>query len=101
MRKFYVWFYAFLLSSLISYIPVSAQAANCTNYNTLVNSLKDRFPLDLFYPTAAFPLVNSSGTCPIINVFGEDKEVCSIMQLVEIAKNAVLIKFIIQGVFSL
>lgn len=96
------WIMITVIAVAITFFPYKAvaQAASqsCENYNVISNALANKFPMDLFVGSSSLPAVNVSSSCPTINIFGTDWEICSVSMLVSLAKNVAVIKFAISSI---
>lgn len=75
-----------------------------TQEKTIPDDWKEKFPFDLIYPTNADeqnidPKIDEE--CPKITMFGEERQICTVMMLTQTAKNIFLLKIAIQSLLSL
>lgn len=91
--------FIFLIFNIILNSSVAQAVVDCNNISNIPESWKNHFPFDLVYPVG-LP-VSPASSCPIINFWGQDREVCSIKQLTAILKNIFLLKVAIQGLINL
>jgi hypothetical protein len=109
LNKFYIRKYQYLFIGiyacfhfLLSPVPVLASVPDCNNIFPSGDSPSDwrqRFPFDLVYPVGS--AYTNSNTCPKVNFWGKDREICSVGTVTKIVKNAVLFKVVINSLFTL
>ena len=81
--------------------PVAADE-DCISPSNIPDSWKNHFPFDMVYPQSTLPTTALSGsTCPTYRFFGEDRELCTPMQLTKVLKNAFVLRMGIKAVFSI
>jgi hypothetical protein len=91
----------FVLTCIIVFITIFASVpAFASGCDIVIPSVwKEHFPFDLIYPIGS--VYNAPNTCPTINFWGENQQVCAIPQLTAVLKNVILANIAIKGLFAL
>lgn len=103
-KHFSTFFLPVLLSCILQFLHPSAASASstndCINPVQIPASWKSRFPFDLVYPVNSLD-VSIDTSCPTITLFATERQMCAPMTLAKIAKNAFLLKIVVQSLLSL
>ena len=102
LKRFLNLFLPVFLSVLFQIFSPSIATAtsDCINSVQIPATWKTRFPFDLVYPVNA--LNTSIDTeCPTVNLWGVDREMCAPSMIAKIAKNAFLLKVVVQSILHL
>ena len=79
--------------------PILAQGVTCPVKTEsagfqIKDEWKTKFPFDMVYPVG-MPVTDITTKCPVLEFFGEQKEMCSIMQIARLCKSAFMAKIVI------
>lgn len=99
-KKFISFYLSVFLSVFISLShPLVVLATEACGL-TVPETWKQHFPFDLIYPINSFD-TNIDTTCPTFSFWGHEREMCSIPMISAVAKNAFLLKVVIDSIIHL
>lgn len=106
MNKYFKHFFNLSLPILLSVLlqlfsPALATAtSDCISPVQIPASWKSKFPFDLVYPVSTLnPSIDTE--CPVVNLWGVDRPMCAPSTLAKLAKNAFLLKVVINSLLHL